>query len=127
MRGVPGSGKSTLADALPWATKIEADSFFKGSDGKYHFQPKLLNTAHAWCQKKCRKAMEEGDPNIIVSNTNVEKWMFEPYLELAKEFGYVVQYLIVHTPGQQNIHECPEEKVQEMERRLLDSLCTEGF
>ena len=40
---------------------------------------------------------------------------------------YLVQYIITHTPEQENIHECPQEKVKEMERRLLDSLYREGF
>lgn len=127
MRGVPGSGKTTLACCFPQASFFEADQFFLDLDGKYHFVPRLLDTAHKWCQKRVKTAMEKGDAPLIISNTNLEKWQFEPYLKMAEEFGYTVQYIIVHTPGQQNTHGCSEEKVKSMERRLLDSLCKDGF
>lgn len=139
IRGIPGSGKSTLARTIANAHSefgdnmgeeipiCEADQFFTDKHGNYHYIPRLVPTAHEWCRRKCEIAMQRERPLIIVSNTSVDRGRLDPYIKLAEQYGYTIQYIITHTPGQKDIHNVPEEKVKEMEKRLLNSLIAEGL
>jgi predicted kinase len=85
IRGLPGSGKSSLAELLT-EFAYSADDFFN----LYHdgvFKPELLKEAHAWCFEKVKDELRHFD-DVAVANTFTQLWEMQPYLDLAKEFGY---------------------------------------
>lgn len=101
IRGIPGSGKSTLARVLMNSVQptvvvhCEADQFFTDAQGVFHYQARLVMTAHQWCLRKCRKALEEGVPLVIVSNCGVRTKEVQEYLDAAEAHGYQVQQIIM--------------------------------
>ena len=116
LRGLPGAGKSTLADSLG-IDYVEADMFFM-QDGEYKFDGTKIKLAHEWCQDRVRKIMEYG-MNVAVANTFTQEWEMAPYLEMAKEFGYRVNSLIVENRhGGENTHSVPEEALTRMRNRF---------
>ena len=116
LRGLPGAGKSTLADSLG-IDYVEADMFFM-QDGEYKFDGAKLKEAHEWCQGRVRKIMELG-MSVAVANTFTQEWEMEPYLEMAEEFGYRVNSLIVENRhGGENTHGVPEEALTRMRNRF---------
>lgn len=116
LRGLPGAGKSTLADSLG-IDYVEADMFFM-QDGEYKFDGAKLKEAHEWCQGRVRKIMELG-MSVAVANTFTQEWEMEPYLEMAEEFGYRVNSLIVENRhGGKNTHGVPEEALTRMRNRF---------
>jgi predicted kinase len=123
IRGLPGSGKSTLAEDLfqcfsleeipcRW---VEADMYFI-KDGTYQYDKTLLSAAHRWCQDEARKAMENEIDVVLVSNTFTQKWEAEPYLEMAKQYGYNVQVIALSAEFG-SIHSIPEEAYNRMKGR----------
>ena len=118
VRGIPGSGKSTFAKQLT-ANVFEADHYFYDNDGNYNFIPSEIKDAHKECQEFVRCAMESSIEKIAVSNTFTQEWEMNPYLELAKQFGYVVFTVIVENRhGGKNVHGVPEEKIELMKNRF---------
>ncbi|XP_062872839.1 NEDD4-binding protein 2-like 2 [Trichomycterus rosablanca] len=95
LRGLPGSGKSTLAKELmstgPNGLILSTDDYFYHRNG-YFFQPAQLGDAHDWNQKRTRKAMTEGRSPVIIDNTNVKAWEMKPYVAVALESGYRVEF-----------------------------------
>lgn len=90
MRGCPGSGKSTYASWLNGLICSADDYFMK--DGRYCFDLTLLGEAHAQCQEKCRRGMQEGVALIVIDNTNLMAEDFEDYQWMAGRFGYEVEF-----------------------------------
>lgn len=128
MRGIPGSGKSSIALALAAQCAdtviCEADQFFNGSDGKYHYLPHLVPTAHLWCYNKAKAAMEQDTPLVIVSNTSTQRARVEQYLELASVFGYQVQQIVVFGDFG-SVHNVPDVAMERMKKQLHQSLTAE--
>ena len=122
LRGIPGSGKTTLAKSIG-AVHFEADMYFMVGK-EYKFDVKKLKQAHAWCQDQVRISMKNsdnkiGDLRIAVSNTFTQEWEMEPYVEMAKEYGFKVFTLIVENRhGGVNQHEVPEDKIELMKNRF---------
>jgi predicted kinase len=116
LRGLPGAGKSTLADSLG-IDYVEADMFFM-QDGEYKFDGTKIKLAHEWCQDRVRKIMELG-MSVAVANTFTQEWEMEPYLEMAEEFGYRVNSLIVENRhGNESVHGVPAQAMDIMEKRF---------
>ena len=121
IRGVSGSGKSTLAKKIAAEQEceyFEADQFFETLGG-YKFDISFIKEAHAWCRAQVCKEMFDGN-DVIVSNTFTKYWELQGYLELAAKFGYHV-HMITCTGRYQNVHNVPEEKVQQMRDRFESS------
>ena len=118
VRGCPGSGKSTFAKTLG-GIHIEADQYFVDADGNYNFDGSKIKNAHAWCLDNVKTNMAAGRDKIVVSNTFTQEWEFQPYLELAKEYGYKTFTIIVENyHGGINQHNVPEDKVEQMKNRF---------
>ena len=115
VRGLPGSGKSTLANRLSRYV-FEADDHFIGSDGEYRFDPRQLGAAHKQCQDDVESKMRCAFPRIAVANTFSQQWEVQPYITLAKQYGYAVQ--VVEAQGEHgSIHNVPSEKIEAMKKR----------
>lgn len=124
VRGIPGSGKSTLAQRILSsyshqgvdAVIFEADDFFVNEEGVYDFKMENLRAAHMWCQGSTEEAMANDTSIVIVANTFTKKWEAEPYIMMARKYGYTIQ--IISCQGEfNNVHGVPDFKVKEMKSR----------
>lgn len=124
LRGLPGSGKSTLGDViLLWPGNspdvLSADNFFTDDKGNYNFDPTKLKEAHNDCQLKCAERMKLEISRIVVANTFTQEWEMKPYFDMAERYKYRVHTLIVENRHQgQNIHNVPDDKLQQMKDRF---------
>jgi predicted kinase len=121
IRGPSGSGKTTISKefshSYPMALRYEADMFFTYNH-VYSFDTRQLHKAHNWCRLSIERGMFNKAEVVILSNTSTRKKEVEPYLELAKEYGYEVE--IIRTPGPwnpgtlagRNIHGVPLDIIQ---------------
>jgi predicted kinase len=126
IRGIPGSGKSTLAAIMKNTIQrcghntyhYEADDFFVNHlTGEYHFDATKLGEAHAYCQVKVDQVMEEEKGVVIVSNTFVYRAHLEPYLRMAKKYGYT-PIEITCNGNFKSIHEVPPETIRKMKQNF---------
>ncbi|XP_065586283.1 uncharacterized protein LOC136044739 isoform X2 [Cyrtonyx montezumae] len=95
LRGLPGSGKSTLSRILLGHSRdgiiLSTDDYFRQQDG-YTYNAAQLGDAHDWNQKRAKQAMEQGKSPVIIDNTNTQAWEMKPYVEVALEKGYRVEF-----------------------------------
>ncbi|XP_048790560.1 NEDD4-binding protein 2-like 2 isoform X3 [Lagopus muta] len=95
LRGLPGSGKSTLSrfllDHSRDGVALSTDDYFRQQDG-YTYNAAQLGDAHDWNQKRAKQAMEQGKSPVIIDNTNTQAWEMKPYVEVALEKGYRVEF-----------------------------------
>ena len=118
VRGLPGSGKSTFAKTLG-GQHYEADMFFIDEDGNYKFDGTKIKDAHKWCQSFVKTDMMLEYPKIVVSNTFTQEWEMKPYMDLAKKHGYKVFTIVVENRhGGNNVHNVPEDKIEQMANRF---------
>ena len=128
VRGIPGSGKSTFAKKIVGHDFLvcEADKYFINKEtGEYKFDASKIKDAHKFCQDTVETYMKDSLVNdqfyreIAVSNTFTQEWEMEPYFELAKEFGYKVFSVVVENRhGGTNVHNVPEDKIEQMKNRF---------
>lgn len=112
LKALPGAGKSFIVDSLyskdPDNTIVcSADHHFI-KDGVYKFDKNQLHIAHKKCQDKARNACFHGVPHVIIDNTNITKKDWKPYVDIANEFRYKVQFIIPNTSWAFNAEECFE-------------------
>jgi predicted ABC-type ATPase len=122
VRGIPGAGKSEFAKVL-WfglnegAAIYEADDFFNTKEG-YKFDPSKLHKAHAECQEHVKFVLENGN-DVIVSNTSTTEKEVETYRKIAEEGNAnFVSLIVENRHGCANIHNVPEDNVQQMKLRF---------
>ena len=125
LRGIPGSGKTTLGEVILFSPNNEipdvlsADNFFINQNGDYVFDGTKLKEAHNDCKLKCAEKMKVGVSKIVVANTFTQEWEMESYYEMAERYGYRVHSVIVENRhGGTNVHDVPEEKIEEMKNRF---------
>jgi predicted kinase len=124
LRGLPGSGKTSFAKYMFSNNVFEADQYFYDSDGNYNFDASKLHEAHLHCQKRVEELMQMSDTTqyggeIVVSNTATTERELEPYLKLAKSYGYIVVSLIVENRhGNKSVHGVPDETLEKMRKRF---------
>ena len=132
IRGVSGSGKTTLAHDLAFH-EIAADYFFEGrqwnkesgwsKENDYEFDSTRLSMAHKWCQAIVGGWMFTNIESIAVHNTFTTWKELEPYVDMAKKFGYnVVSLVVENRHGSPSVHGVPDETLMKQETRLLNSL-----
>ena len=110
--GLPSSGKSTIANTLAPAHAIcTTDDFpglytrengkvvFHGMEKESEFALPMIVKAHEWNQAKATKLMSEGEPVVVVPNTNTQRWEFQPYLDAAAFHGYEVERIDLFDAG----------------------------
>ncbi|KAG9348470.1 hypothetical protein JZ751_002205 [Albula glossodonta] len=129
MRGVPGSGKSTLARKLlasgPNGLILSTDDYFSEDNG-YSYNPSLIGDAHEWNQNRAREAMDDGCSPVIIDNTNLQAWEMKPYVEMALERGYSINFREPDTSWKldpfelekRNNHGVPSRKISQMLERF---------
>jgi predicted kinase len=127
VRGLPGSGKSTFAHAI-WNNYAicEADQYFINKEtGEYVFDGSKIKDAHAWCKEQVETRMKDNQVNpqfyteIVVSNTFTQEWEMEPYVQLAKQYGYMVfTFIVENRHGGTNVHGVPDETLEKMRNRF---------
>ena len=128
LRGVSGSGKTTLArvleQSLPDCKAIAADDFwYVIGEGEYAFDINRLGEAHAWCKERVLNGMNYNTENIVLHNTNTSEKEINPYLELAKTYGYKVVSLVVENRhGNSNVHSVPDNVLCTQERKLRNAI-----
>lgn len=119
-RGPSGSGKTTAAKgyvAKHGGEFFEADAFFH-QNGQYSFDASKLGQAHGSCQRRVRDAMQKASGPVVVSNTSMTLWELNPYLQMAKEYGYDVTVYRIKGPwdaevfAKRNVHGVPVAGVQ---------------
>lgn len=125
IRGIPGAGKTTLAEHIAFSLNhaaglnivlvFEADQYFYTLAG-YKFDGTKLREAHADCQHRTREWLKQGNNIAIVANTFTQRWEYQSYLNMAKEFDVPVQVIEVHGDFE-NIHDVPADKVASMKNR----------
>lgn len=137
IRGVSGSGKTTTANLLSENGKypvLSADMYFEDSSGNYNWNGSKIKDAHSWCKNCVEEVMsystvhelerflkisEYNPEKIFVANTFTQEWEMEDYFKLAEKYGYMVVTLICENRhGGKNVHDVPEEKVQQMRERF---------
>jgi len=128
IRGVSGSGKSTFAKKIVGHDFLvcEADKYFIDKEtGEYKFDFSKIKDAHKFCQDTVETYMKDSLVNdqfyreIAVANTFTQEWEMEPYFKLAKEYGYAVFTIVVENRhGGTNVHNVPEEKLEQMRNRF---------
>lgn len=116
IRGLPGSGKTTMAKSrFPDFKHFEADQYFTDSNGNYVFVPSQIKDAHATCQN-CTELALMFDQDAVVSNTFTQVWEMQPYIDMAKKYGYELE-VITATGEYESIHNVPKEAIARMRAR----------
>lgn len=117
VRGIPGSGKTSFANLLSKPICCADDYYMY--DGEYKWVAADIGKAHAWCQRKCRRFMKAQVEQIVVANTSTTVREMQPYMDLAKQFGYMVYSVIVENRhGNTNVHSVPEVTLEKMRARF---------
>ncbi|MBD1556789.1 ATP-binding protein [Vibrio sp. S9_S30] len=117
VRGLPGSGKSTYAKSLS-IHHVEADMYFVNQQGTYQFNPDELQQAHRWCQEQTEHVLKEGR-DVVVSNTFVERWEMNPYLNMASQLNANVE-IVVCNGNFTSVHDVPSRTVKKMKFKWQD-------
>lgn len=125
IQGPPGSGKSYVANMLANGLQscfmkviiCSTDDFFM-VDGVYKFDPSKLPEYHRKNLEKAIEHMRLGY-NVIVDNTNVQRWQCREYVRFAVENNIPVNFIRV-TGDWGNSHGVPSESVEKMESQMED-------
>lgn len=122
IRGVPGSGKSTFAnECLNASIVCEADKWFDKFNGGI-FDATHLSHAHTWCLEEAKQGLILGH-NVAVANTFTRRWEMQHYYDMVakltadSEFKIKI-FEIIANGAFDNVHNVPEAKVREMQRRF---------
>ncbi len=124
LRGISGAGKSTYTKANhPNATVCSADNYFM-LGGTYQFDGKKLGRAHDWCKNQFETALQRGDDDVVVDNTNTMMRELNFYVDTAAKYGYELKVVRLTVDPKiaaaRNQHGVPADKVQAMQDRFQD-------
>jgi predicted kinase len=127
IRGLPGSGKSSLMETFLTNEVVdefyEADQFIDDINGELLYTSASITEAHRLCYQKTLDSLLRYE-NVGVSNTFVEDWELEPYLNLAKSINIKVVSIVVENRHEGvNTHQVPETTLNEMKTKFTLKLC----
>ncbi|XP_051934501.1 NEDD4-binding protein 2-like 2 isoform X1 [Hippocampus zosterae] len=137
MRGLPGSGKTTMARELlataPSGLILSTDDYF-AHNGGYRYQAGLLGDAHEWNHRRACAAMRDGRSPVIIDNTNLQAWEMKPYVQMALQQGYRVDFCEPDTSWKydpyelekRNKHGVPQEKIAQMLDRFWSPISVDA-
>ena len=126
IRGISGSGKSTQAKkikAKEGGVIYSTDEFFYDQEGNYNWTQEDLIPNHQKNIKRAYRAMQQGLSPVIIDNTNLKYSPdAEPYVKIARKFGYEIKVVEPNTPwafnakelAKRNSHGTPEDVIQKM-------------
>jgi predicted kinase len=118
LRGLPNSGKSAFATMFNTKAICCADEYLVHDD-TYIWDYRYLDSAHKWCERKCRRFMKAQAERIVIANTSVTVRQFQVYLDLAKQFNYKVFSVIIETRhDNKNTHNVPIKTIEKMRKRF---------
>ncbi|XP_066439038.1 NEDD4-binding protein 2-like 2 [Eleutherodactylus coqui] len=125
LRGVPGSGKSTLARTLlresPDGVVLSTDDYF-WQENVYAYDVTLLGDAHNWNQDRARRALDDSRPLVVIDNTNIKAWEMKPYVQMAVDRGYGVEFLEPDTWWKQDSHELEKRNTHRVPRETISKM-----
>ncbi|QHZ59991.1 hypothetical protein PJKIFABJ_00036 [Pseudomonas phage PE09] len=125
IRGLPGSGKSTFAETISDALNaqhFEHDRYLFTPEGDYVWTPGRMAYAYRQCLRDTECAMGDG-LTVVVSNVFPTSKSLKNYRKLAEKYGYKVTYIVVENRrGGVNIHDVPQEALEDMRRAFQVSL-----
>lgn len=104
MSGLPGGGKSTLIDQEGGDYQLICPDDLRLAWGHVYHQP-LEPMVHAVCGAITRAAMLRGR-DIVVDECFTKLERLQPFLEMAKEFGYETRIVVLTTPVDVCIQRC---------------------
>jgi predicted ABC-type ATPase len=63
--------------------------------------------------------LSDGVKTVICDNTNIREWQFCRYIKKARDFGYIVAFVVMPHPdpkiaAERNIHGVPEATIRKM-------------
>lgn len=121
IRGVCGAGKTTLAKDLVdrgFADRwLEADQYFMQGD-EYVFEADKLLDAHNWCRIAAKHTLIQGR-SVVVSNTSTTEREVVVYQRIAEDYdANFVSLIVENRNNTKNVHNVPEEKIQQMKERF---------
>lgn len=111
IRGIPGAGKTTIArqivamgrNATLTYAYCDADNFFVHSDGTYKWDPLKIGAAHIKCFNDVLEAMKTNTDVCVVANTFTTLKEMQPYIDLAKKYGYKLNVIRVVSKDYDNL------------------------
>lgn len=112
LRGASGAGKSTYAKTRFQGKKVEicsADDFFM-KEGKYVFDWRLLDRAHASCLRRFIHllSLPTDAEVVVVDNTNTTLVEIAPYMMVAQAFEWPARVVTIDvdekTAEKRNLH-----------------------
>lgn len=107
-----------MAQSLSIRAICCADDYFV-RNGVYAWKADSIGIAHAWCQRKCRRFMKAQVQRIVIANTLTTERELQPYVDLARQFNYMLVSLVVENRhGNTNVHNVPEATLEKMKARF---------
>ena len=108
LRGLPGSGKSYKAVRIAaqgkWLTDdyVLSNNDFWSMEGGVYRPPSsndrvLWQAAQEYTRLRCLRAMRQGIDPIVIDNCNTRQQQWAQYDELAEQYGYVLDTMVM--PG----------------------------
>lgn len=83
-------------------------------DGEYNFDGTKLKLAHRWCEKTAFLAMQAG-LDVCVSNTFVQRWQMQPYIDKAASTGHRLK-IICMSQQYGSIHQVPQATLEKLRK-----------
>jgi predicted kinase len=126
VRGLPSSGKTTIAKILTanQGVAISVDEFMTTPNGEYEFSKNAFIEAQRQCKNLCQDLMQSETDLIVIHNTMAQAWEAEPYFDMAREYGYLVQVMNLYDGGltdaelaSRSVHSMPIHLIQKTRQR----------
>lgn len=134
LRGVSGAGKTTWGKSQAARVRdslvVSADDYFlqPERDGtlRYKFDFARLTDAHDACLRLFAGAVANGEPLVIVDNTNTTIAELAPYVSLALAHGYDTELRTFTTPVEvaaaRNVHGVSMSACEQQANRMRYSI-----